>query len=449
MSELLLDGESAKIAEDRERAARDSLAVKVHSRLSTQKLTPMTSTPCRLSPTSWRVAVVMFAVASFFETIGFGHYYAFMPLYLQALKVPQGEIPRTIGMLSMIPFTLGLPLVPFWGVWADRYSRKLIIVRSAALEALVFGLMGASHDLIQFAAAVAVAGLALGNTGVMLSALTDLTPRNRLGFALAVVTMAGPLGFAIGPAAGGFLADSIGIPTLFFADAGLVLSAGIWIATSFREEPRRLPRRSTVAMVWETMHSLAALPMIRLLFLLSLMGWVAYRLVNAYVPVFVGVVCGGACRATDVGIVMSSGAVATALLGPVWGILGDRVGHARLLVSAATLASAGFAALALAHSVASLAGLYMALGMVLAGVNPLFYALLATRVPAGQRSAIMNLVYLPLYLGGISGPAMGAALMSGGAGIRSLFFTAGALMAIGALIAVKLARTPPYPQARG
>jgi len=84
----------------------------------------------------------------------------------------------------------------------------------------------------------------------------------------------------------------------------------------------------------------------------------------------------------------------------------------------------------------------MALGMALAGVNPLFYALLATRVPEGQRSPIMNLVYLPLYLGGISGPAIGAALTSVGAGIHSLFLAGGAIMAIAALIAVEVARTP-------
>ena len=35
---------------------------------------------------------------------------------------------------------MGAPLVPLWGVWADKYSRKAVIVRSALVEAVVFAL---------------------------------------------------------------------------------------------------------------------------------------------------------------------------------------------------------------------------------------------------------------------------------------------------------------------
>ena len=35
-------------------------------------------------------------------------------------------------------FVVGMPLVPLWGVWADKYSRKAVIVRSALVEAVVF-----------------------------------------------------------------------------------------------------------------------------------------------------------------------------------------------------------------------------------------------------------------------------------------------------------------------
>ncbi|HKV43680.1 MAG TPA: hypothetical protein VJT32_03230 [bacterium] len=67
----------------------------------------------------------------------------------------------------------------------------------------------------------------------------------------------------------------------------------------------------------------------------------------------------------------------------------------------------GTAALALGGSVSTLAGLYVLLGIALAGVNPPFTTLVARLAPEGQRSAILNLVYVPLYLGGIAGPAGG------------------------------------------
>ncbi|HKV43679.1 MAG TPA: MFS transporter [bacterium] len=152
----------------------------------------------------------------------------------------------------------------------------------------MFALTGASHGLLQFAGAVAVAGLILGNTGVMFSALTDLVPRRRLGFAMAVVSMMGPLGFAIGPAAGGVVADRFGIRTLFFIDAGLALTTARWIADAFREAPRTPSSLSAWTMVLQALRALAVLPPIRLLFVLSFVGWVSNWLVGAYIPVAVG-----------------------------------------------------------------------------------------------------------------------------------------------------------------
>ncbi|HKV43678.1 MAG TPA: hypothetical protein VJT32_03220 [bacterium] len=57
--------------------------------------------------------MAMFAVANFFETIGIGHFLAFTPLFLRLLGVSAAALPRLVGVLGMIPFTLGLPLVPF------------------------------------------------------------------------------------------------------------------------------------------------------------------------------------------------------------------------------------------------------------------------------------------------------------------------------------------------
>ena len=43
-----------------------------------------------------------------------------------------------VGLFTALIFVVGAPLVPLWGVWADKYSRKAVIVRSALVEAVVF-----------------------------------------------------------------------------------------------------------------------------------------------------------------------------------------------------------------------------------------------------------------------------------------------------------------------
>ena len=141
-------------------------------------------------------------------------------------------------------------------------------------------------------------------------------------------------------------------------------------------------------------------------------------------------------------VVLSAGAVAVGAPGPAWGVLGDRLGRGRVLVATSGLAPIGIAALALSHTIPVVAGLYVAEGALIAGVRSLFYTLLATRSPEPLRSAILNLAFVPLYLGGTAGPVLGAALTSVGISTSGLFLGAAAIMAAGALIAVEIARAP-------
>ena len=74
-----------------------------------------------------------------------------------------------------------MPLVPLWGVWADKYSRKAVIVRSALVEAVVFAAVALSREPWQLALSMLLIGFQLGNTGVMLAGIRDVTPMRRAG----------------------------------------------------------------------------------------------------------------------------------------------------------------------------------------------------------------------------------------------------------------------------
>jgi MFS family permease len=92
------------------------------------------------------------------------------------MGVPEADRLAFVGLFSSLMFLVGMPLVPLWGVWADKYSRKAVIIRSALVEALVFVGVALSHEPWQLAASLLLVGLQLGNTGVMLSAIRDVVP---------------------------------------------------------------------------------------------------------------------------------------------------------------------------------------------------------------------------------------------------------------------------------
>ena len=134
----------------------------------------------------------------------------------------------------------GLPLVPFWGVWAERYGRIPIIARSAFVEMAVFGLLWLSQNRWEAAFAILLVGFQLGNTGVMLTALRAAAPQGRVGFVISLFGVSPSLGFALGPAAGGWLVDHnvLNLHTLFAADAALSLASGAMLLAFAREGVR-------------------------------------------------------------------------------------------------------------------------------------------------------------------------------------------------------------------
>src|SRR5947199_9310032 len=91
----------------------------------------------RHSGNDWRVLLALFTLAGVVESQAFGHFTAFTPLFLPQLNVAPQDVTKWTGILSSLTFIIGLPLLPFWGIWADRYGRKIIIVRSAYVEGVL------------------------------------------------------------------------------------------------------------------------------------------------------------------------------------------------------------------------------------------------------------------------------------------------------------------------
>src|ERR1700686_2824057 len=128
--------------------------------------------------------LVFFGITSTIEAFTVSHVWRFMPLYLATVHVPPPEVPAWTGYLNAAFFLFGLPLVPFWGVWAERYGRVPIIARSAFVEAIVFAGLWLAQNRWEAAFALLLVGFQLGNTGVMLTALRAVTPPGRVGLAI-------------------------------------------------------------------------------------------------------------------------------------------------------------------------------------------------------------------------------------------------------------------------
>ncbi len=387
--------------------------------------------------------LVLFGIASTVEAFTVSHVFRFMPLYLATVQVPPSEIPAWTGYLNAAFFLFGLPLVPFWGVWAERYGRIPIIARSAIVEMVVFAVLWLAQNRWQAAFAMLLVGFQLGNTGVMLTALRAVTPRQRVGFAISIFGITPSLGFAIGPAAGGWLVDHgvLSLHTLFAVDAAMSLAAGIVLLAFAREGPRpAAPPGSATQLALGALRQALTGRLTLIVFGVFGLAYFALQMANPFLPLLVVRLVGGTSGAAgQIGIVFGASALLGALLSPLAGAAGDRYGFRPLLVGACVLAAASLAELALAPNLVLLTVGAVFLGAASATAISMVFALLATAVPEERRATTLNLVLLPIYLSSIAGGIVGAILVR--SGLDTVLWTAAAISLIAALLTTRLPST--------
>lgn len=381
--------------------------------------------------------MAVFWITQLVESMGVSQVFALLPTYLRQLGVAEGDRLAFVGLFSSLVFVLGLPLVPLWGVWADKISRKAVIIRSALVEAVVFGLAALAREPWQMAVAVLLIGFQLGNTGVMLAGIRDVAPRHRIGTTIALFGAAGPVGFALGPALAGLLIDGAGwsISGVFAISAGLSVATALLVGLGTREvRPEVIPVGPVLRLAFGAVRGVLADPAIRRLFAVYGVVFLANQMSRPYTPVLVeGIVGTGPGLATGIALVMGVAALVGAVVSPSAGWLGDRIGFRPVLVGA--LVAGGVASLLMPWmpALAALAMVAVLLGAAVATVGAMVFSLLATEVPPERRSTTLNLVYLPLYVAGIIGPAMGGGVAAV-AGAPGPFVAGGAVFLLGAVV---------------
>jgi MFS family permease len=396
----------------------------------------------------WRI-VVVFWITSMVEGLGVSQVFSFLAPYLHAMGVPDAERVPFVGLFSALIFVVGMPLVPLWGVWADKYSRKAVIARSAIVEAVVFGCVALSREPWQLALSLLLIGFQLGNTGVMLAGIRDVVPRARIGTMIGLFGAAGPIGFAVGPVLGGWLVDGLGwsYPAMFWSSAGLSLATAALVWFGSREvRPEVIPQGRVLPLAFGAVRGVLADPAVRRIFAIYGVAFLANQMSRPYQPLIVeGIVGAGPGLASSIGFVAGTAALVGAVTAPLGGVVGDRVGFRPVLIGAMFVGGIASLTVPLAAAIPVLALAVLVFTASNSIVGAMVFSLLATEVPPERRSQTLNLVYLPLYAAGIIGPALGGTI-AGVTGPSGPFW-AGAIVFLGGavVVALRVRARPPAP----
>jgi MFS transporter, DHA1 family, multidrug resistance protein len=384
----------------------------------------------------WRTLLGAYFAVSVIESAGVAQIFALLPARLSELGVTGDGRLTFIGIFTSLIFVVGAPLVPLWGVWADKISRTAVIARSAAVEAVVFALVALSGEPWQLALALLLTGFQLGNTGVMLAAIRDVAPAQRIGLAVAIFGAAGSVGFALGPALAGILIDGLGtsLTDVFWISAGLSLGSVLLIWFGTREvRPEVIPKGPALGLAYGAVRGVMADPVVRGIFAIYTVAFLAAQMSRPYLPVLVeGLVGTGPGLTSAVALVVGTAALAGAVVSPLGGAIGDRIGFRPVLIAALLLSAAALVAMPLAPALGLLAATSFAFAAFIAVATAMVFGLLATETPPERRSTTLNLVYLPLYAAGIVGPSLAAGAAAVG-GASAPFFAGAAAVVVGTL----------------
>jgi len=126
-----------------------------------------------------------------------------------------------------------------FGLAGDKFGAKRILVLGLLVQAL--GALGylAARDLSTFYAAAALFGFVYAGTMPLYAAIArENFPLRMMGTIIGGISMAGSLGMATGPLAGGMIYDSLGSYTfLYLGSFGMGLGAFV-IAMTFKPFPK-------------------------------------------------------------------------------------------------------------------------------------------------------------------------------------------------------------------
>ncbi len=360
---------------------------------------------------SWTWLLGLYTVASFLETVFWGQMSAFTPIFLSELGMAQSQIPSMVGIIAAIVGAAGIPFLPFWGALADRYSRQPIVVRSFVVYLLAGTVSVLAGNVWIFVIGRSLMSLSLGNSGLMLTTLSERTPSNRQGFAFAVMSSAGPVGAFVGPLIGGPIVDRWGFRTLMWIDVLLMIGVVLSLSLGYFDSYRGKSQDSIWRMAVESIRVSFQAGRVRTLFIAFVLLYGGWMMVFSYWPVVIAALYKGPNLASTIGYILGAGGILAMIISPIAGSLADRFGFWRILMIGAALETVLWLVPFWTRSLIPFVIIACVISGIAAAVFSISFNVLSSSASADIRGRVMSFAYLPVNVGFSFGPLLASQLV--------------------------------------
>jgi len=354
----------------------------------------------------WQRNVWALSLSVFIAFVGFQFFSPFLPLYVRELGVTDpARIALWSGLIAAVtPAVSGL-LSPLFGRLADRFGRKMMLIRSLAGFTVIIAAMGLVTSVQQLFLVRLIMGLFAGFTPMAMALASISAPRDRASTAIARVQGAQLLSVVVGPAVGGTVASHVGIRPAFYVTAAMCVVALIALIFLFRETgalergDRRTPVRSVP--LTEFLRYPHFIPVMLLLLVAQFID----RALSLLVPLHVAHMPGIEAAAIS-GLIISVAAVGATVSASAAARLSQIVPVGRLLLGQLLVGGMFCALMAVAERPGPLLVLRTVVALCLGGALTLAYTLGGMIVPAETRGAAFGWLALGVQIGTAASPLL-------------------------------------------
>ena len=369
----------------------------------------------------WKRNLVTVWLAQFFAIMGFSFAQPFAPFFIQELGITDPDALKFWVALftAATPFTLAF-FSPLWGALADRYGRRIMLLRANMGGMLVLLLMGLTPNVQVLVALRLLQGTLTGTMTAAQVMVAAQTPANRCGMALGSLSAAVFSGTMTGSFFGGVFAEWFGYRVAFMLSSLFLLIASLLVLLGTREDAIQSASDRRCTRPQREGFRTRLLPVLPILMLIMVMAFVR-QFDKAWLPLLVqeihGTLQGASLRS---GMLLAIGGIGGFLGGPLIGRFADRYPPPRIGKISSLFAGFTMVLLAVSPSLLWLSLTQFGVIFFAGGLDPVFQIWLSKSTARQHQGFVFGWSVTAKSVGWIAAPVVSGAVAWMG-GVRAVF----------------------------
>lgn len=373
----------------------------------------------------WKRNLFVLWIGAFFTAASYSMVIPFLPMFLLQIGV-HSHTEMWSGLLFSSAFLAGAISSPIWGSLGDRFGRKPMIIRAGLFLALIYSLTAFVTNPYEILGLRVMQGLLTGFIPGTIALIGTNTPREKVGYALAMISTATAAGGIIGPLLGGTIASFVGNREAF-ASAGIIVLLSTLLVIFLVKEEKFNPNKEKSSIIKDIQTAAANRPFFFVLFLV-LVTQLSLMTIEPVLPLYI-VKLGGGSKNTSflAGIVFSLPGIASVIFGPIWGRLSDKWGFQKILFIGLLGGAIGTLLQMVFGTIIGFSIVRFIFGCFFCAVFPALNGLVVQSTPETFRGRAFGLSQTANQLGGMLGPMIGG-FIGGMFPIEQVFLVTGLLL---------------------